>query len=303
MGLKTAGKMKVAIIGDLAVDNVCYQDMTIEKGGNYLLRNILYYPGGVAGNISFYLKQYGIEPLIFSAVGDDREGKFLIDDLKRSKISIDNVKILAGKTGFLIIIVDSNGERTMIGTRGVADSCIISSRELASSHPSWIHVSGYSLLGKYGSTIWKSAVSSSKRLGIPLSLGLEGLHETKIDNLNYASIIFCNRMEFDRFFGESFDEVADKIGSRIVVKAGAEGCYILNGNVKKVEGVKVKKVVDTTGAGDAFDSAVIALLLSKRSLLDACRIANLFAAEKVKKKGAKASFNSTLLNKYFKYAE
>src|SRR5579875_2662603 len=215
MGLKTAGKMKVAIIGDLAVDNVCYQDMTIEKGGNYLLRNILYYPGGVAGNISFYLKQYGIEPLIFSAVGDDREGKFLIDDLKRSKI----------------IIVDSNGERTMIGTRGVADSCIISSRELASSHPSWIHVSGYSLLGKYGSTIWKSAVSSSKRLGIPLSLGLEGLHETKIDNLNYASIIFCNRMEFDRFFGESFDEVADKIGSRIVVKAGAEGCYILNGNV------------------------------------------------------------------------
>jgi ribokinase len=300
--MKIPRKMKAAIIGDLVIDNVCYQDMIIEKGGNYLLRNIQYYPGGVAGNISFYLKQYGIEPSIFSVVGDDKEGRFLLDDLKRRKINTEHVKILKGKTGFLIIIVDSNGERTMIGSKGVADSYNLSIREIVSSQPTWIHVSGYSLLGKHGSKIWKNAISSSKRLGVPLSLGLEGLHEAKIDDLIYASIIFCNKMEFEKFFGDRFDKVADKIGSRIVVKAGADGCYIIDNNVKKVEGVKVEKVIDTTGAGDAFDAAVIALLLKKRSLLEACRIANMFAAEKVKKKGAKVMFNSTLLKRYFKDA-
>lgn len=300
--MKIPRKMKAAIIGDLVIDNVCYQDMIIEKGGNYLLRNIQHYPGGVAGNISFYLKQYGIEPSVFSAVGNDKEGRFLLDDLKRRKINTEHVKILKGKTGFLIIIVDSNGERTMIGSKGVADLYNPSMREIVSSQPSWIHVSGYSLRGKHGSRIWENAVSASKRLGVPLSLGLEGLHEAEIDDLTFASIIFCNKMEFEKFFGDRFDKAADKIGSRIVVKAGADGCYIIDDSVKKVEGVKVEKVIDTTGAGDAFDAAVIALLLKKRSLLEACRIANMFAAEKIKKKGAKTTFNPTLLNRYFKDA-
>ena len=293
-------KMKAAIIGDLAVDNIVYQDISFQKGGNLLLEDIQTYPGGVAGNIAFYLKQCGIEPVVYSAVGDDEEGKFLTDDLKERKISTEHVKVLKGKTGFLIIIVDSSGERTMIGSKGAAYAFNISSRNIVSSSPSWIHISGYVLLGKYGNDVWKAAVSSSKKLNIPLSLGLEGIHKGKFDDVDTASILLCNRMEFENFFNDGFDEVAKKAKTKIVVKADREGCYILDGNVKRIEGERVQKVIDTTGAGDAFDAALIASLLKYRDLEESCKVANLFAAQKVKKRGNKVIFSRSMLSKYFR---
>ncbi|MEM3637108.1 MAG: carbohydrate kinase family protein [Conexivisphaerales archaeon] len=293
-------KARVAIIGDLVIDHFCYQDLTIEKGGNYLLENMVRRPGGVAGNIAFYLKQFGVEPAVFSAVGSDDEGEYLLTDLKKFGIKTDHIGIMKGKSGFLFVIVGSDGERTMVGSRGVADFYLPSSKEIISSSPSWIHVSGYMLLGKRGKDIWREAVRAKKELGVDLSLGLEGMQSIDFGVEKDASIILCNRMEFQKYFGMSYEEVASRFNTTtIIVKSGSEGCYVLKGGVTRIEGNRAKNVKDTTGAGDLFDAAVIASLLKGRDVISSCRTANHLASLKVSKKGTRINFRRDLLSKYF----
>ena len=63
-----------------------------------------------------------------------------------------------------------------------------------------------------------------------------------------------------------------KKGVKIVaVKMGADGCYVTNGKEEhRVEPFKVK-VVDTTGAGDAFCAGFLYGLLNKKSLRECGR--------------------------------
>ncbi|MEM0117868.1 MAG: carbohydrate kinase family protein [Conexivisphaerales archaeon] len=292
-------KSRVAVIGDLVIDHFYYHDLAIEKGGNYLLEGMKSQPGGVAGNIAFYLKQFGVEPVVFSAVGKDEEGKYLLSDLEKSGIKTEHIRIAEGKSGFLIVIVGSDGERTMLGSRGVANFYMPDSEEIISSSPSWIHVSGYMLLGRRGKEIWREAVRAKRELGVNLSLGLEGMQNVKIDVEEDASIIFCNRMEFQMYFGSDYEAVAKKFKPTIIVKSGPEGCYLLKDEVTRVEGVKTKIVKDTTGAGDLFDAAVITSLLAGREIIDSCRTANYLASVKVSKKGTRMNFGMSLLRKLF----
>jgi ribokinase len=61
---------------------------------------------------------------------------------------------------------------------------------------------------------------------------------------------------------------------RLVVTRGSQGALVVDvdGNVHHVAGRRVT-VVDTTGAGDAFTSALAVALAEQRPLLDAARFA------------------------------
>ena len=61
----------------------------------------------------------------------------------------------------------------------------------------------------------------------------------------------------------------------VAVKLGDDGCYVTNGaNEYQIEAFKVK-VVDTTGAGDAFCAGFLYGLLKNKSLLECGKIGEL----------------------------
>jgi 2-dehydro-3-deoxygluconokinase len=61
----------------------------------------------------------------------------------------------------------------------------------------------------------------------------------------------------------------------LVVKAGPDGCFLLDGGqVHHVPTRPAPPPVDTTGAGDAFDAAFIAARLRGLDLKTACRCGN-----------------------------
>jgi len=78
-----------------------------------------------------------------------------------------------------------------------------------------------------------------------------------------------------------------KKGPRIVaIKLGAEGCLVMTEDEKfKVPGFDVR-VVDTTGAGDAFDAAFLTAILEGLSMEKAAEFANAVAALKSRGRGA-----------------
>ncbi|MCX8171347.1 MAG: sugar kinase [Candidatus Bathyarchaeota archaeon] len=101
--------------------------------------------------------------------------------------------------------------------------------------------------------------------------------------LRKADIVFASREDIDLLYGEDVDKFAKRIYGFarpifIVIKMGGEGCIIFDGEKRiSIPGFKVN-VVDTTGAGDAFDGAFIVGLLEGKPLEDIGIFANAVGA-------------------------
>jgi ribokinase len=82
-----------------------------------------------------------------------------------------------------------------------------------------------------------------------------------------------------------------EMGVKIVaVKLGAKGCYLTNGEEQLMVDAFPVKTVDTTGAGDAFNSGFLyGLLDNKINLYECGRLGNFVAARSVTAMGARAS--------------
>ncbi|WP_346234409.1 sugar kinase [Lysinibacillus telephonicus] len=64
----------------------------------------------------------------------------------------------------------------------------------------------------------------------------------------------------------------------IVLKCGADGAYVFNGQLHHVPGFPVKTIVDPVGAGDAFDAGFTHGLLQGKELIECARIGNAMGA-------------------------
>jgi ribokinase len=284
--------VRIAVVGDLAVDMVAYDWWRLDAGSSLILKNVGLLPGGVAGNMAWVLKQLSVEPVIFSAVGRDYWGEFVREGLRRGGLKTNHITLHSEPTGFFIIVVSPDGQRTMVGTRGANAKLRITARVLSRVRPDWIHVSGYSLLGDQGPPLFEEAKLASRILGANLSIDLEGLSETDIRLALKGAEVLCNQKEFEDYFQSEMKEVTASCQEPIVVKAGAEGCYLLfGGRVKHMPTAKVE-VRDTTGAGDAFNAGFIAARMRGKGLVAACNAGNLLGSEKVRHEGARLTLGT-----------
>jgi len=79
----------------------------------------------------------------------------------------------------------------------------------------------------------------------------------------------------------------------VAVKLGGKGCYVTDGHEQHlIEPFKVK-VVDTTGAGDAFCAGFLFGLINERSLYECGRLGNFVASRCVMKLGARTGLPFT----------
>jgi ribokinase len=74
----------------------------------------------------------------------------------------------------------------------------------------------------------------------------------------------------------------------VAVKLGGKGCYVTDGSESHIiEPFKVK-VVDTTGAGDAFCAGFLYGLIKGKSLFDCGRFGNFVASRNIMRMGARS---------------
>jgi ribokinase len=77
--------------------------------------------------------------------------------------------------------------------------------------------------------------------------------------------------------------------SVLAVKLGSKGCYVTDGKESHVIKPFKVKVVDTTGAGDAFNAGFLYGLLSGKNLRECGNIGNFVASRCVMAMGARTS--------------
>ena len=272
------------VYGNLNIDIVVYVKTLPERGTEIEADEVYEGGGGSAANTAVALAKLGVPTCLLACYGNDLLGKFALKELKEEGVDTSLMKKIDVPTGRVYIIVDSYGERTMIAFRGANDAATFEILENERAERAfWIHVSG----GRRD--IGLKLLELAKRARIPSSYdpgsAAYRAPETELRPLlEFAGLLLVNEKEL-----ESLKRRNLPVPELIILKRGSKGAAILiNNEVIEVPGFKVN-VVDTTGAGDAFNAGLLAGLSYGLELPEAVILANATAALKITRKGARAS--------------
>ncbi|OPY85885.1 MAG: putative sugar kinase YdjH [Smithella sp. PtaU1.Bin162] len=251
--------------------------------------NIKFMPGGGAANSSSALGQMGLDVSVFSKVGNDPNGIFIINELKRNNVNTDGIVISdTDVTPFTFVGIHKNGDRTFIHTPGanktfrledMGNEKILGS-DILLYQDLWV----LPLIdGKPGAELLKEAKSGGATTILDECWGLGPDRRIFEEMLPYLDYVLPSLDDMRVIYpGRTASEIAGHIISlgckNVVLKMGADGCLLVNGKETFTIPSAVKKIVDTTGAGDCWDAGFIAGIANGLSFKDAAETGTATAA-------------------------
>ncbi len=106
----------VVVYGTLCLDRIRRIDALPEPGGYAEIEAEMWAVGGEAANTAFMLNQLGAEFwLATNPIANDQPGRFLIDEILQAGIDMDHIAVSIRQTPVCDIYVTPDGDRTMFG--------------------------------------------------------------------------------------------------------------------------------------------------------------------------------------------
>jgi len=240
-------------------------------GSKIDLEDMYFSFGGGGVNTAFTFMNQGIDVAYCGSVGNDIPGKEIINLLKESGINTDFVQRVDKPTNNSVILNTSESERTVLAYRGASE--LLNMEDVYWSdmnEPSWFYIAPLSgTLSKSTEEMVSFAKKNKIKVAINLgnsqiAMGREKLEQIlkKVDvlllNLEEASLL-THIPENDEI---GIMSELNKIHSGInVITKGAEGVLVSDKDVLYNAFSCRVKVVDKTGAGDAFGAGFISGLI------------------------------------------
>ena len=294
-------KLSVVALGDANVDLIAPILRLPSEGEEVWVRRLERCAGGSAANLSVATARLGLRSGFIGRVGNDPFGHFLVDEFKKEKVDISQLQIDEEVgTGLMFIGVTSDGERTMYGFRGA--NANLSAKEIDVDYvknADVLHVSGYALLSEAQRKAALKVLEAARRTGVFVSFDVGVLTAMKAADrmrsiLKSIDLLFLNEFEAMKLAHvENPKKAAEDIfksGVKIVaLKRGDKGCFILSEEGTIILPAFRVKVVDATGAGDAFAAGFLVSVIEERGLQEAARFANAVGALSVTKIGGRSA--------------
>ncbi len=248
---------KILVIGDVIEDLIVIPEETIRPNTDTKAQ-IQKSMGGQAANVAAWVSHKGAAVSFVGCVGSADVGK-LEQDLKSQGIH-SQLQTSTKPTGSLVVLVDGQ-TRSMLTDRGANQDL-----DLEKVDPTGfgvVYVSGYSLLGRSFEQVSLFA-SKVKAAGALLAIdpGSYGfINDHGVDSfrelISLADIAFPNQEEQDLL------ELSGKVRLNVVTNGhlGAKA-YKSDGGLIEVASIG-SKLVDPTGAGDAFCGGFLAQLVQE----------------------------------------
>jgi len=251
--------------------------------------------GGSAANTIVGLAKLGCRVGFIGKVADDREGRILVEDFRREGVDTKGIICAKhGRSGTVMGFVDEKGERALYVDPGVNDT--IGVNEIDKDYASrtrFLHLTSF--VGEKSFQTQKKLVETfPKDVRISLDPGelyaRKGLALEPVIKRTFVLMPNMNELELltkAADYKEGAGVLLKKGVKMVAVKLGSKGCYVTDGRESHhVEAFKVK-VVDTTGAGDAFCAGFLYGLISGKSLYECGRLGNFVASRCITKMGAR----------------
>ncbi|ELP94050.1 ribokinase, putative [Entamoeba invadens IP1] len=272
-----------------------------EKQNQTILKVVSKYPkivvsGGSASNCIHSVAHLGVKCTLQGKIGKDANGKAFEADCVNSGIT-PNLVLTDMATGCANAFITPDGERTFGTFLGAASTlCANDINEQVMKGVKVLHTEGY-LMNDHD--MFRKMMKVAKEQGLEISLDVGSFNVINsmkdfFDEIirDYVDILFCNEEEAQALTGvedpyESLDMLS-QIVKLPIVKLGGKGSIVkMNGKTVKIEPFKVKKVVDTTGAGDSYAGTFLAGYIRGASYDKCCKAASLVSSKVIQKMGAK----------------
>ena len=287
-------KLDVICFGALNVDKLYKVDRIASADEESEILDFKEAPGGSAANTAVGLARLGVKTGFIGKVARDREGEMLIRSFIEEGVNIDGIVVAPhGRSGVVIGFVDKAGERALYVDPGVNDSLSLQEIDLDyASQADLLHLSSF--VSEASFKVQKEVVRALPDIPVTIDPGMiyarKGLSELK-PMIEKCLVFFPNEHEIRILTGKNYIEGSQillKEGVKIVaVKLGSRGCYVTDGKEQHmIEPFKVK-VVDSTGAGDAFCAGFIYGLIKNMTLRECGILGNFVASRTLMKMGAR----------------
>jgi sugar/nucleoside kinase (ribokinase family) len=195
-------------------------------------------------------------------------------------------------TGTCVVMITHKGDHTMLSDPGA--NAALSPDDLPKdlfTPGCHLHVSGYTLLNAGSRQATLAAIGMARRAGMTISV--DGASSAPLERVgaepflqmtNGATLLFVNSEQGRVLTGRGEPEQAARVLNawypHVVMKVGADGAlFYANGRPEpvRVPAPPVERIVDRTGAGDAFCAGFLPAWLDKKppgeALTSGCRLA------------------------------
>jgi sugar/nucleoside kinase (ribokinase family) len=237
------------------------------EGTAELVRGIDLKTGGCGCNTALVLHKLGQPVGLLGKVGCDHFGDFLLRTLAQAGLETgDVVRDCRTRTSSVIVLVSAGGERSFLYCPGGNEDLTLADVHRQSiAQARMVHVGGImKLLRLEAAELLRLAKGMGKTTSLDTDWDPSGRWLAAIEPcLAHTDLFLPSLDEARRMSGlqQPADIAAfflDRGPTVVVLKMGADGCYVRTGR----EGFRLPacrvKVVDTTGAGDAFVAGFLA---------------------------------------------
>ena len=270
--------------------------LVMPLGAKLEIPDIYFSTGGGATNSAVTFARQGFKTACIAVVGDDVSGNTVIRELERERVKSGFIRKEKKPTAYSILLEPPSGERTVLVYRGASEDLEGKLVPWARVRTRWFYIS--SLAGNI--RLLRRVVDFARKKNIKIAYNPGGKElkqrEKLLPLLKHVSILIANREEASLITGVSYkNEKAifkkwDIMSPGINVMTDARnGVWVSDGVRRYKAGIyKEKKIVDRTGAGDAFGSGFAASIMRKpKDVIRAIKLGSANATAKVEGMGAK----------------
>lgn len=268
-------KFEVVCFGSAVVDAFVKTDfkedsknIIIPFGCKMLMKDLYFEIGGGGTNTSVAFSRLGLKTGYIGKVGNDKYGQEVLDLLKKEKITFLGNKVKKETSGFSVVLISEKLNRSILTYKGINNE--IEGGDIKKFKTNLLYLS--SLMGKS----FKTQISLAKKLkekGVKVAfnpseylikeIGLKPL-------LKLCDILIINKEEAGLLTKEKNKlKGISKMGPGIVVITDERRrVYCYDSHSGKTYSIKPRKlkVVEKTGAGDAFAAGFVAGIIKNKPI-------------------------------------
>jgi ribokinase len=292
---------KITVIGSLVMDLVIKLEKFPQEGDTFFGDEINYYLGGKGANQAYALTRLGANTEMIGMVGNDNFGKAFIDTFKKAGTKVSNI-LVSDKVGTSLAVIQSNykAENKIVVMHGA--NYEFSAKELKKVESVLKNSNLVITQLELRPEIEEAIINLCAKYKVPVQLNPAPAYKLSKELLSKITYITPNDLELSILTGMKTDtlENAKKAVKKLLSMGPKNVISTLGGNgamigdkkgIRHVPGFKVK-VVDTVGAGDAFNGGFAYAISKGHKIDDAVRFANAVGGLAVTKQGAFPSMPS-----------
>jgi len=293
--METDKNMSIMVIGSSNFDiNLMVKDIPA-VGETILAGDMETGFGGKGANQAFTITKIGGKVDFLTCIGDDVFGKLYLEEFSKNGFNLDYIKVISNKSnGIALINIDEEGRNTIVvfpgSSRLLTPDIIKDNLESVLSHD--IIMTQLEIPAETAEFI--ASIKTGKNIFI--------LNPSPVDkNYDYSrilkdvDILMPNEVELSQLANASITSIEDirkacmkillKGVKNIVVTLGKKGVFVKNADTEEYIDAPDVKVIDTSGAGDAFAGSFMFYYSKKKDIVNAAKFANKVATISVTRQG------------------